>query len=117
MPLPGLPLRRMVTIWWNFTPGTIGAYGDSLKALRSYFLDVAGDPRVDRLTPGGVRAFISWRRTHRLRYDKQPDGTVVRCPWHNWSFRLDSGQHCLDPTEKIRTFQVRMEGDQVILCA
>src|SRR5438876_412104 len=59
-------------------PGTIGAYGDSLKALRCYFLDVVGDPRVDRLTPGGVRAFLAWRRTHRLRYRAQPDGTVVR---------------------------------------
>jgi integrase len=59
-------------------PGTIGAYGDSLKALRCYFLDVVGDPRVDRLTPGGVRAFLAWRRTHRLRYETQPDGTVVR---------------------------------------
>jgi integrase len=37
-----------------------------------------GDPRVDRLTPGGVRAFLAWRRTHRLRYEAQPDGTVVR---------------------------------------
>jgi len=59
-------------------PGTIGAYGDSLKALRCYFLDVVSDPRVDRLTPGGVRAFLAWRRTHRLRYEAQPDGTVVR---------------------------------------
>jgi NAD(P)H-dependent nitrite reductase small subunit len=45
------------------------------------------------------------------------NGTVVRCPWHNWPFRLDSGQNCLDPKEKIRTYEVRMDGDQVILCA
>jgi nitrite reductase/ring-hydroxylating ferredoxin subunit len=45
------------------------------------------------------------------------DGTIVRCPWHNWPFRLDDGRNCLDPNERIRTYQVRMEGDQVILCA
>ena len=43
-------------------------------------------------------------------------GTVVRCPWHNWSFHLATGEHCLDRTEKLRTYEVRMEGDQVILC-
>jgi nitrite reductase (NADH) small subunit len=45
------------------------------------------------------------------------NGTVVRCPWHNWPFRLDNGQSCHDPKEKIRTYEVRLEGDQVILCA
>jgi nitrite reductase/ring-hydroxylating ferredoxin subunit len=44
-------------------------------------------------------------------------GTVVRCPWHNWSFDLATGENCWDPNEKLRTFEVRMEGDQVILCA
>lgn len=43
-------------------------------------------------------------------------GTVVRCPWHNWPFDLKSGEHTHDPSEKIRTYTVRREGDQVILC-
>jgi nitrite reductase/ring-hydroxylating ferredoxin subunit len=44
-------------------------------------------------------------------------GKVVRCPWHNWSFDLGTGEQCLDRKEKIRTFEVKMVGDQVILCA
>jgi nitrite reductase/ring-hydroxylating ferredoxin subunit len=44
-------------------------------------------------------------------------GTVVRCPWHNWSFDLTNGQHRLDPSERLRTYEVRLEGDQVILRA
>jgi nitrite reductase (NADH) small subunit len=44
-------------------------------------------------------------------------GTVVRCPWHNWSFDLASGAHCLDPAEKLRTYDVKIDGDQVILRA
>jgi NAD(P)H-dependent nitrite reductase small subunit len=44
-------------------------------------------------------------------------GKVVRCPWHNWSFDLKTGENCLDPTEKLRTYEVRAEGDQVILVA
>jgi nitrite reductase (NADH) small subunit len=49
--------------------------------------------------------------------DIAENGTVVRCPWHNWSFDLASGQHCLDPKEKLRTYDVRLDGDQVILRA
>jgi nitrite reductase/ring-hydroxylating ferredoxin subunit len=45
------------------------------------------------------------------------NGTVVRCPWHNWPFDLASGQNCLDPSERLRTYDVRLEGDQVILRA
>jgi len=44
-------------------------------------------------------------------------GKVVRCPWHNWAFDLATGTHCYDPNEKIRTYEVKMDGDQVILCA
>jgi nitrite reductase/ring-hydroxylating ferredoxin subunit len=45
------------------------------------------------------------------------NGRVVRCPWHNWAFDLETGEQCLDRSEKIRTFEVKMVGDQVILCA
>ena len=44
-------------------------------------------------------------------------GKVVRCPWHNWAFDLASGTHCYDANEKIRTYEVKMDGDQVTLCA
>ncbi len=45
------------------------------------------------------------------------NGRIVRCPWHNWAFDLETGELCLDRTERLRTFEVRMDGDQVILCA
>ena len=44
-------------------------------------------------------------------------GTVVRCPWHNWAFDIATGEHCYDESEKIRTYQVKTDGDQVILYA
>jgi nitrite reductase/ring-hydroxylating ferredoxin subunit len=44
-------------------------------------------------------------------------GTVVRCPWHNWSFDLATGENRLDRNEKLRCFAVRVDGDKVILSA
>jgi nitrite reductase/ring-hydroxylating ferredoxin subunit len=45
------------------------------------------------------------------------NGTVVRCPWHNWPFDLATGQNRLDPSERLRTYEVKLRGDEVILCA
>jgi nitrite reductase (NADH) small subunit len=45
------------------------------------------------------------------------NGTVVRCPWHNWSFELATGTLCRDRSERLRTFDVKIVGDQVILSA
>ncbi len=44
-------------------------------------------------------------------------GTVVRCPWHNWSFDLATGEQIFDRSERLRTFEVKLDGDRVILCA
>jgi len=44
------------------------------------------------------------------------DGKVLRCPWHNWPFDLETGGHCLDPSERLRTYQVKIDGDAAILC-
>lgn len=44
-----------------------------------------------------------------------PDGARVRCPWHNWPFELETGRNPLDPSESMRTYEVRLEGKDVIL--
>lgn len=43
------------------------------------------------------------------------DGNSIRCPWHNWLFSLESGVSHLDPSERIRTFEVSVEGKEVVL--
>lgn len=42
-------------------------------------------------------------------------GKIVRCPWHNWRFDLKTGKNDLDPSERLRTYKVKRDGDQVIL--
>lgn len=44
-------------------------------------------------------------------------GATVRCPWHNWTFDLETGLNVIDPRERLRVYKVRTEGDQLILSA
>jgi nitrite reductase (NADH) small subunit len=40
---------------------------------------------------------------------------VVRCPWHHWNWRLESGTLELDPRQGLRTYPVAVDGDDVIV--
>ena len=55
-------------------PGTQRAYRDSLKPIKSYFFEVLGDPMLDQIRASHIKAFLSWRRTHRA------DGTPATTP-------------------------------------
>jgi nitrite reductase/ring-hydroxylating ferredoxin subunit len=44
-------------------------------------------------------------------------GTTIRCPWHNWTFDLETGRNVIDPHETLRMFPVRVEDDHIILSA
>ena len=47
------------------------------------------------------------------------DGRVLRCPWHGWEFDLETGVGLYDPYrhERVATYEVRIEGDDVVLYA
>ena len=40
---------------------------------------------------------------------------IVRCPWHHWNWRLDTGRLEGDPRQRVRTYEVAIDGDEVIL--
>jgi len=42
---------------------------------------------------------------------------LVRCPWHHWNWRLADGTLESDPRQRLRTYEVAVEGDDVILRA
>jgi len=42
---------------------------------------------------------------------------MVRCPWHHWNWRLDDGRLESDPRQALRTYEVAIDGDEVILRA
>ena len=43
------------------------------------------------------------------------DGAVVTCPWHGWQYDLASGVCRNNPKVKLRTFAVRVEGDDLLI--
>jgi NAD(P)H-dependent nitrite reductase small subunit len=42
---------------------------------------------------------------------------MVRCPWHHWNWQLDDGKLESDPRQSVRTYEVAVDGDEVILRA
>jgi 3-phenylpropionate/trans-cinnamate dioxygenase ferredoxin subunit len=47
------------------------------------------------------------------------EGRVLRCPWHGWEFDLETGVGLYDPYrhERVATYQVAIEGTDVVLYA
>ena len=42
-------------------------------------------------------------------------GTTVSCPWHGWEYDVTSGACQMDPSIKVQTFHVTVEGDDILV--
>jgi len=40
---------------------------------------------------------------------------VVTCPWHGWRHDVTSGEKVANPEIRIEKFEVRVEGDDVLV--
>jgi len=45
------------------------------------------------------------------------DGTIVTCPVHGWEYDVRSGVNTINPAARLRTYEVRIEGDEVFVGA
>jgi nitrite reductase/ring-hydroxylating ferredoxin subunit len=43
------------------------------------------------------------------------DGNVVTCPWHGWTYDVTTGVSPDDPDCSVDRFEVRVEGDDVLV--
>lgn len=43
------------------------------------------------------------------------EGALVRCPWHKWDFDIASGRCVVDARLRVRTYPVRVEGDELVV--
>src|SRR5690606_29975668 len=41
---------------------------------------------------------------------------IVTCPWHAWRFCVKDGTWCDNPRLKVDTFEIRIEGDDILVC-
>ena len=43
------------------------------------------------------------------------DGCVVTCPWHGWTYDVSTGASPDDPDTRVRRFDVKVEGDELLV--
>jgi nitrite reductase/ring-hydroxylating ferredoxin subunit len=48
-------------------------------------------------------------------FDVEAHAPVLACAWHGWEFSLQTGESTVDPTLRVRTYQVRVEGGRVLI--
>ncbi len=47
--------------------------------------------------------------------DGDIQGSVVTCPWHGWRFDVCTGVSPMNPAAKITTYEVKVEGNDVLI--
>lgn len=48
-------------------------------------------------------------------HEGEIEGRVLTCPWHGWGFNLDSGVCEDDPCMTLERYEVRIEGDDILV--
>jgi nitrite reductase (NADH) small subunit len=43
------------------------------------------------------------------------EGNAVVCPWHSWAFNLKTGEAEYPASERVRSFPVRVEGEDLLV--
>jgi nitrite reductase (NADH) small subunit len=43
------------------------------------------------------------------------DGNKIICPWHGWTFDVNTGAAIHDSTARVRVFPLKIEGDDVLV--
>ncbi len=77
----------------------------------------AGSVRVALFNVGGTIYAINNSCVHRggpLSEGYLEDKTVT-CPWHAWRFNMATGESEIDPAVRVATYQVKIQGDDVLV--
>ncbi len=43
------------------------------------------------------------------------ENDIVTCPWHGWQWNIKTGVNAMNPSTKVSTFQVKVEGTDVMV--
>lgn len=42
-----------------------------------------------------------------------PTNMTVQCPWHGWTFNVQTGVSPVNPSARVESFEVKVEGDEI----
>ena len=48
-------------------------------------------------------------------YQYSRSGEIIRCPWHAWEWNCATGENDMDPSKKVATCEVKVEGGDIFL--
>ena len=43
------------------------------------------------------------------------EGAIVTCPWHGWQYDVTTGVNTMDESERVERYEVKVEGDAVLV--
>ena len=67
--------------------------------------EVAGTKQQPSAPPSVTDGYVGYER----------EGEIIRCPWHAWQFDIATGQCLVDPSVRVRTYPVIVDGDDLIV--
>jgi nitrite reductase (NADH) small subunit len=68
------------------------------------------------LCRGPQRAYVRAERVgNRFTYVYERESEIIVCPWHEWEFDVTTGRALHDPKQRVKTYFVTVEEDEVVL--
>ena len=65
------------------------------------------------LCHGRLRPLMTAPDVYQL--DRERDDEILKCPWHQWEFDIKTGQALFDPGLRVRSYEVKQEGEDVVV--
>lgn len=65
------------------------------------------------LCRGRLRPLIISREVYQL--DRDREGEILKCPWHQWEFDIKTGKALFDEALRVKMYTVKQEGDEVVI--
>ena len=50
---------------------------------------------------------------YEFRYGRE--GQILRCPWHEWEYDIATGESLFDPSVKVVSYPVEIDGDDIVV--
>ncbi len=65
------------------------------------------------LCQGRLRPLIVSDGPYQVSYQRESE--ILRCPWHNWEFDIQTGEALCNPGVRVRTYPVVIEAGNIVV--